>query len=67
MMKNDEKAKRQRSTIYMDDVLKDEIQEMADRNGWAFADMCFRLLKQVVKDRNRKSKNGKEDSTTHIA
>lgn len=57
IIKNDEKL---RCTIYMDDSLKKDIQEMADRNGWAFAEMCYKLLKQVVKDRKRKVKNAKE-------
>jgi predicted transcriptional regulator len=49
-----------RATTDMDDDLKKEIKEMAQKNNWAFSYMCYILLQQAVKERKRKRKNAKE-------
>jgi hypothetical protein len=45
-----------RSTVYMDKELKSVIDDMADKKTWSFSHMCYVLLQQAVKEKNRKKK-----------
>ena len=45
-----------RITSTIDDDLKNQIKEMADKANWSFDYMVYQLLKQAVKERNRKKR-----------
>jgi hypothetical protein len=49
-----------RATVDMDFDLKDEIHDMAKKKNWAFSYMCYVLLQQAVKEKNRKKSVTKE-------
>ncbi len=54
-----------RKTIDIDTDLSKTIQEMADKRNWSFSYMSYVLLQQAVKEKTRKNKAGKENSTEH--
>jgi hypothetical protein len=45
-----------RTTVDMDFELKDAINVMAKEKKWSFSYMCYTLLHQAVKEKNRKKK-----------
>ena len=45
-----------RATTDMDLELKDTIHGMAKEKNWSFSYMCYVLLNQAVKEKNRKKK-----------
>lgn len=50
-----------RVTTKMDESLKNEIYQMAEKQNWPFDYMCYVLLQQAVKEKKRKQKsNAKE-------
>lgn len=52
---------KQRQTIDMDEDLKCEILSISNEKAWSFSYTAYILLKQAVKERNRKKKSGKKD------
>lgn len=56
-----------RKTIDITEELQKTIEKMADAKNWSFSYMCFVLLQQAVKEKNRKKKsaNAKNNSTNH--
>lgn len=53
-----------KKTIYLDAELINSIDELARKKDWMFSKMCYVLLQQAVKEKNRKKKAATEESNS---
>jgi hypothetical protein len=54
-----------RKTIDIDENTENCIKDMANKRNWSFSYMSYVLLKQAVREKNRKNKYVKENNPEH--